>query len=103
MASNSDTARRRRAAGRQRAPGVGAKQGRRDPAGDAAGIPTRQTQKTTTNTTPPDPPYPRVSDGREGRCPALLIEHLLGQASASVAAAVRSNWYALRDADDGCT
>ncbi|MCW5236197.1 lytic transglycosylase domain-containing protein [Verminephrobacter eiseniae] len=48
-------------------------------------------------------PYYRMSDDREVRCHALLIEHLLGQASASVAAAVRSNWYALRDADDGCT
>ena len=45
----------------------------------------------------------RMSDDREVRCYALLIGQIKGTAPASAADDVRSNWYALRDADDGCT
>ena len=51
----------------------------------------------------------RMSDDREVRCYALLIDQLRGVNTAdksldkSVAEDVRRNWYALRDADDGCT
>lgn len=45
----------------------------------------------------------RMSDDREVRCYALLIDQIKGMAPASAAADVRRNWYALRDADDGCT
>lgn len=45
----------------------------------------------------------RMSDDREVRCYALLIDHLRGTAPAALADDVRSTWYALRDADDGCT
>ncbi|MCW8175869.1 lytic transglycosylase domain-containing protein [Verminephrobacter aporrectodeae] len=48
-------------------------------------------------------PHFRMSDDREVRCYALLIEHIGGRADAALAQDVRSNWYALRDADDGCT
>lgn len=48
-------------------------------------------------------PAYRMSDDREVRCYALLIDTLKGTASATVADDVRSNWYAIRDADDGCT
>jgi len=45
----------------------------------------------------------RMSDDREVRCYALLIDQIKGTAPASAADDVRRNWYALRDADDGCT
>ena len=45
----------------------------------------------------------RMSDDREVRCYALLIDDIKGTAAATVPDEVRSNWYALRDADDGCT
>ncbi|EER59341.1 Lytic transglycosylase catalytic [Acidovorax delafieldii 2AN] len=45
----------------------------------------------------------RMSDDREVRCYALLIDQIKGSAPASAADEVRRNWYALRDADDGCT
>ena len=54
-------------------------------------------------------PAYRMSDDREVRCYALLIDHIkalpAGPSSTATAGAdeVRSNWYALRDADDGCT
>lgn len=48
-------------------------------------------------------PAYRMSDDREVRCYALLIDHIKGTASATAPDDVRSNWYALRDADDGCT
>ncbi|WP_291518578.1 lytic transglycosylase domain-containing protein [Acidovorax sp.] len=48
-------------------------------------------------------PLFRMSDDREVRCYALLIEQIKGTAPATVAEDVRSNWYAQRDADDGCT
>ena len=48
-------------------------------------------------------PAYRMSDDREVRCYALLIDTLKGTTPATVADDVRSNWYAIRDADDGCT
>ena len=48
-------------------------------------------------------PHYRMSDDREVRCYALLIDQIKGTAPASAADDVRSNWYAQRDADDGCT
>ncbi len=48
-------------------------------------------------------PAYRMLDDREVRCYALLIDTLKGTAPATVADDVRSNWYAIRDADDGCT
>jgi soluble lytic murein transglycosylase len=48
-------------------------------------------------------PHYRMSDDREVRCYALLIDQIKGTAPASAADEVRSNWYAQRDADDGCT
>ena len=48
-------------------------------------------------------PHYRMSDDREVRCYALLIDQIKGTAPATVADEVRSNWYAQRDADDGCT
>ena len=54
-------------------------------------------------------PAYRMSDDREVRCYALLIDHIkarpAGPSSSVTAGAdeVRSNWYSLRDADDGCT
>lgn len=48
-------------------------------------------------------PSYRMSDDREVRCYALLIDHIKGTANPTVAEDVRSNWYALRDGDDGCT
>ena len=48
-------------------------------------------------------PHYRMSDDREVRCYALLIDQIKGTAPASAADDVRSNWYALRDADVGCT
>ncbi len=49
-------------------------------------------------------PNYRMSDDREVRCYALLIEHLksLGAPAARVADEVRKTWYAQREADDGC-
>jgi len=49
--------------------------------------------------------YPnfRMGDDREVRCYALLVEHLKNPAAdARLADEVRKNWYAQRDADDGC-
>jgi len=49
--------------------------------------------------------YPnfRMGDDREVRCYALLVEHLKNPAAdAKLADEVRKNWYAQRDADDGC-
>jgi soluble lytic murein transglycosylase len=48
-------------------------------------------------------PSYRMSDDREVRCYALVIDQIKGTAPASAADDVRRNWYALRDADDGCT
>jgi len=50
--------------------------------------------------------YPnyRMNDDREVRCYALLIEHLKNPAlDARLSDEVRKNWYAQREADDGCT
>ena len=49
--------------------------------------------------------YPnyRMGDDREVRCYALLVEHLKNPAAdMRLADEVRKNWYAQRDADDGC-
>ena len=49
--------------------------------------------------------YPnyRMGDDREVRCYALLVEHLKNPAQdARLADEVRKNWYAQREADDGC-
>ena len=49
--------------------------------------------------------YPnyRMNDDKEVRCYALLVEHLKNPAlDAKLADEVRKNWYAQRDADDGC-
>ncbi|MDD2547438.1 MAG: transglycosylase SLT domain-containing protein [Burkholderiaceae bacterium] len=48
-------------------------------------------------------PHYRMSDDREVRCYALLIEQLTGVASSGLADDVRRHWYGLREADDGCT
>ena len=48
-------------------------------------------------------PHYRMSDDREVRCYALLIDQIKGTATPTVAEDVRGNWYAIRDADDGCT
>ena len=48
-------------------------------------------------------PQYRMSDDREVRCYALLIDQIKGTAPANVAEDVRNSWYAQRDADDGCT
>jgi soluble lytic murein transglycosylase len=46
----------------------------------------------------------RMNDDREVRCYALLIEHLKNPAlDARLAQEVRKNWFAQREADDGCT
>ncbi|HEY3048873.1 MAG TPA: transglycosylase SLT domain-containing protein, partial [Polaromonas sp.] len=50
--------------------------------------------------------YPnfRMSDDKEVRCYALLVEHLKNPAlDARLADEVRKNWHSQRDADDGCT
>lgn len=50
--------------------------------------------------------YPnyRMNDDKEVRCYALLVEHLKNSApDARLAAEVKKNWYAQREADDGCT
>ncbi|MDB5778800.1 MAG: Lytic transglycosylase, catalytic [Polaromonas sp.] len=49
--------------------------------------------------------YPnyRMNDDREVRCYALLVEHLKNPGlDARLSDEVRRNWYAQRDADDGC-
>ena len=49
--------------------------------------------------------YPnyRMGDDKEVRCYALLVEHLKNPAQdARLSDEVRKNWYAQRDADDGC-
>ena len=49
--------------------------------------------------------YPnyRMGDDKEVRCYALLVEHLKNPVvDARLADEVRKNWYAQRDADDGC-
>ncbi|MDB5869422.1 MAG: Lytic transglycosylase, catalytic [Polaromonas sp.] len=49
--------------------------------------------------------YPsyRMNDDREVRCYALLVEHLKNPVlDARLSDEVRRNWYAQRDADDGC-
>ena len=48
-------------------------------------------------------PYFRMSDDREVRCYAIFVDQLKGTASAQAADDVRRNWYAQREADDGCT
>jgi soluble lytic murein transglycosylase len=48
-------------------------------------------------------PFYRMSDDREVRCYAAYVDLVKGSAPAGVADEVRRNWYALRDADDGCT
>ena len=45
----------------------------------------------------------RMGDDREVRCYALTIEHIEGKTPASAVDELLRNWYALRDADDGCT
>ena len=48
-------------------------------------------------------PNYRMGDDREVRCYALLVEHLKNPAAdARLADEVLKNWYAQRDADDGC-
>jgi soluble lytic murein transglycosylase len=50
--------------------------------------------------------YPsyRMGDDRDVRCYALLVEHLKNPgADAQLADEVRRNWFAQRDASDGCT
>lgn len=49
--------------------------------------------------------YPnyRMNDDKEVRCYALLVEHLKNPAAdARLADEVKKNWYAQREADDGC-
>ena len=49
-------------------------------------------------------PNYRMNDDREVRCYALLVEHLKNPTlDARLSDEVRKNWYAQRDADDGCT
>jgi len=52
-------------------------------------------------------PNYRMSDDREVRCYAVLIDHLkIGNGTAAApngAEEVRKHWFALRDPDDGCT
>ena len=48
-------------------------------------------------------PNYRMNDDKEVRCYALLVEHLKNPAQdARLSDEVRKNWYAQRDADDGC-
>ena len=48
-------------------------------------------------------PNYRMNDDKEVRCYALLVEHLKNPSQdAKLADEVRKNWYAQRDADDGC-
>ncbi len=49
-------------------------------------------------------PQYRMGDDKEVRCYALLIEHLKNPAlDTRLSEEVRRNWYAQREADDGCT
>ena len=48
-------------------------------------------------------PYYRMGDDREVRCYALAIDQIKGTAAEDAGAEVLSNWYALRDLDDGCS
>lgn len=48
-------------------------------------------------------PSYRMSDDREVRCYALLIDDIKGNPQPGAADDIKRNWYALRDADDGCT
>ena len=48
-------------------------------------------------------PQYRMQDDREVRCYALLIDQIKGTAPASAGDDVQRAWFALRDADDGCT
>lgn len=48
-------------------------------------------------------PQYRMSDDREVRCYALLVDHLRGMAAAGVGEEVRRQWHSQRDTDDGCT
>ena len=49
-------------------------------------------------------PKYRMNDDKEVRCYALLVEHLKNPSEgARLSDEVRKNWYAQRDADDGCT
>ncbi|MDD2713335.1 MAG: lytic transglycosylase domain-containing protein, partial [Simplicispira sp.] len=48
-------------------------------------------------------PHYRMADDREVRCYALAIDVIQGRAPETAAQELRRNWYALRDADDGCT
>ena len=48
-------------------------------------------------------PHFRMSDDREVRCYALVIDQLRGTAAEDAGAEVLRNWYALRDVDDGCS
>jgi len=48
-------------------------------------------------------PYYRMGDDREVRCYALAIDQSKGTAAEDAGAEVLSNWYALRDLDDGCS
>jgi len=48
-------------------------------------------------------PQYRMQDDREVRCYALLVDEIKGTAPANISEEVRRAWYALRDADDGCT
>lgn len=52
-----------------------------------------------------DYPRFRMNDDREVRCYAALVQHLREGSAAPQALSeeVRRNWFALRDADDGCT
>ena len=45
----------------------------------------------------------RMKDDREVRCYAAVVDLLRGSAAADAAETVRRDWYAQRDADDGCT
>ena len=45
----------------------------------------------------------RMNDDREVRCYALIVEQLRGAAGDAAGPEVLRNWYALREADDGCS
>jgi soluble lytic murein transglycosylase len=48
-------------------------------------------------------PQFRMGDDREVRCYALTIAQIEGRAPPNAADLLRENWFAQRDADDGCT
>ena len=48
-------------------------------------------------------PHYRMSDDREVQCFALTIQHMGTAMPAAAVEQVRDNWYAQREADDGCT